>query len=313
MMDNFVKKIFFLLFTFSLVAYSQQKEVCFTIDDLPIVAYGVDDSTYQKELVDNLVSSLKRNEIPAIGFVNVNKLYSKDTLRHYKKYLLNIWLDGGLELGNHTFSHPDFNNVNCKIYFEDIIRGEDVLKDMLAERNHELKYFRHPFLHVGNSKEKADSLADFLSGRGYVAAPVTIDNDDYLFALCYHRANKKNDKELMRKIGHDYVEYMEQKLNYFEKQSENLFGKNIRQILLLHASLLNSQYVDSLAVMYKKNNYKFISLGKALQDTLYQTPVTKFGIYGISWIDRWALSMGKKGDFFKDDPETPEYIIKMSK
>jgi hypothetical protein len=45
-----------------------------------------------------------------------------------------------------------------------------------------------------------------------------------------------------------------------------------------------------------------------LQDEAYQTPITVYGKWGISWIDRWALSQGKKGDFFKGDPETPAYI-----
>jgi hypothetical protein len=50
----------------------------------------------------------------------------------------------------------------------------------------------------------------------------------------------------------------------------------------------------------------------ALSDSAYQTPVTVFGKWGISWVDRWALSSGKKGEFFKDDPATPEYISKLA-
>ena len=91
-----------------------------------------------------------------------------------------------------------------------------------------------------------------------------------------------------------------------------MFGRDIRQVLLLHASALNSEYVDSLAIMFRKNNYEFISMDKALEDKAYQTEITKYGNWGISWIDKWALSQGKKGDFFKEEPITPDYIKKLS-
>ena len=38
----------------------------------------------------------------------------------------------------------------------------------------------------------------------------------------YSKAMKKEDTQLMQKIGKDYVDYMEEKLIYFEKQSEKL-------------------------------------------------------------------------------------------
>lgn len=117
----------------------------------------------------------------------------------------------------------------------------------------------------------------------------------------------------MSRIGHDYIIYMERKLRFVENQAKNLFGRNISQILLLHPSFLNSDYIDSLLIMFQRNNYVFISMDKTLKDKVYKTEITKFGNWGISWIDRWALSQGKKGDFFKDEPSTPDYIVKLSK
>ena len=64
--------------------------------------------------------------------------------------------------------------------------------------------------------------------------------------------------------------------------------------------------------MFLKNEYQFVSLEQVLTDKAYKTPVTKFGRYGISWLDRWAISEGKKGDFFKGDPETPKYVVYLS-
>lgn len=222
-------------------------------------------------------------------------------------------MKNGLELGNHTFSHPDYNLVTFKEFSLDILKGEKITREILKRANMPFKYFRHPFLHVGNTKEKADSLSNFLNQYGYTVAPVTIDNEDYLFAVAYERSKIKKDSVMMKQIGHDFVSYIERKLKYFEEESNKLFGRDINHILLLHASFLNSDYVDSLANMFRKNGYVFVSMDKALQDSAYKTEVTRFGNWGITWLDRWALSMGKTGDFFKGEPTTPEYIIRMSK
>jgi spore germination protein YaaH len=94
--------------------------------------------------------------------------------------------------------------------------------------------------------------------------------------------------------------------------SEGLFNRQISQILLMHASLLNADYIQQLAEIYAKNGYKFVSMDQTITDEAYKTPITKFGRYGISWLDRWAISQGKTGDFFKGDPETPKYVADLS-
>jgi peptidoglycan/xylan/chitin deacetylase (PgdA/CDA1 family) len=304
--------VLFVLLLPGMLLSGQKKQVCFTFDDMPFVYYGITDTGIQKALMHKLVTSLKVNKIPAVGFVNEKKLYDNDSLDMFQLSLLKEWTDSGLDLGNHTFSHPDYNAISFKDYSSDVIKGETQTKKLLEANGKKLRYFRHPFLHVGDNKEKADSLSSFLSERGYTIAPVTIDNEDYLFALAYHRAKMKNDKNLMNKIGLDYIDYMERKLKYFENEAMALFGRPITQVLLVHASALNSDYVDSLAAMFRKNNYDFVSMDEALQDEAYKTPVTVYGKWGISWLDKWALSQGKKGDFFKDDPECPDYINQLA-
>jgi len=306
--------VLFILIFVAGSSFAQKKQVCFSFDDLPVVNYGITDPVYQQQLMYRLVASLNKHHIPAIGFVNERKLYKSDgSIIPFQVGMLKDWVeDGGMELGNHTYSHPDYNKVSFAEYTNNIVEGETISKKILAEKGQLLCYFRHPFLHVGNTKAKADSLDNFLKERGYTVAPVTIDNDDYLFAAAYKRASVKSDTALMRRIRNDFVDYIGKKADYYEKQSQALFGRNIPQILLLHASLLNSDCVDLLASMFEQNHYEFVTMNEALRDKAYQTPVTVYGIWGISWIDRWALSQGRKGDFFKDEPVTPGYIKTMA-
>jgi peptidoglycan/xylan/chitin deacetylase (PgdA/CDA1 family) len=311
------KVILYLTISISVIvsAYGQKKQVCFSVDDLPTVTYGISDSAFHQEVINKLITSFRKHTIPAIGFVNEVKLYRDGDQRKpipFQVNLLNRWVEAGLELGNHTFSHPDYNSTTLSEYSQNILKGELITRELLTRNGKSLTYFRHPFLHTGNSKEKSDSLNLFLAEHTYEVAPVTIDNEDYLFALAYHRANHKKDVNLVKQIKADYVHYMEQKLHYFERQAQRLFGRDIKQILLLHASLLNADAMDSLASMFVRNGYEFISMEEALKDKAYATEITRYGNWGISWLDRWALSQGKKGDFFEGDPTTPDYIKKMT-
>jgi peptidoglycan/xylan/chitin deacetylase (PgdA/CDA1 family) len=309
-----MKPILLFVFLFSgLFSSGQSKQVCFTIDDLPVVSYGLTDTVFLKNLTDHLILALTKNQIPAIGFVNERKLYDSNVINPFQVRLLNEWVENKLELGNHTYSHPDYNSVSYQDFTSDLLKGDIITRELLQNHGESLKYFRHPFLHVGPTKSKADSLDAFLLQHGYKTAPVTIDNEDYLFALAYHRTYLKRDTLIMKQIGIDYVSYMERKVKYFEKQSVALFGREIRQILVLHASLLNSDYVGPLAAMFRQNGYAFINLDKTLEDIAYQTEITAFGKWGITWLDKWAMTQGKKGDFFREEPATPQYIRELSK
>jgi peptidoglycan/xylan/chitin deacetylase (PgdA/CDA1 family) len=307
--------VFFLSIWISLLTISlraQTKRICFTLDDLPVVNYGMNDSDFYHFVNGKIISTLKKYRIPAIGFVNGSKLYHKDKIDPFQVNLLAEWLQNGLELGNHTYAHKDFNSVSFQEFKQDITQGEQTLQTTLPQYAGMPHFFRHPFLHMGNTRERSDSLSNFLVQQGYTIAPVTIDNEDYLFALAYSRAFRKKDSLLMQTIHTDYITYMERKLAYYDRQSCRLFNRSINQILLIHASLLNADCMSELAKICLQNKYIFISLREALTDQAYQTPITRFGNWGISWIDRWALSAGKTSDFFKDDPVTPDYIYKLA-
>ncbi len=309
-----ILKILLSLFILSIPPlFAQQKQVCFSIDDLPVVNYGINTPVFHNQITDKLLTGLKKHEIQAIGFVNEGKMYdTKGKVITFQKENLEKWLKYGMDLGNHTLRHKDFNNVDFSDYTAEILKGEKITKALLRKYKKEMKYFRHPFLHVGATKIRADSLEIFLKKHDYTTAPVTIDNEDYLFANAYQKALIKKDTALAKTIGKDYISYMEQKIFYYEKMSQALFDRQIPQILLIHASLLNTDYVAQLADIYLKNGYKFTTMDKAITDEAYKTPITKFGRYGISWLDRWAISQGKTGDFFKEDPETPKYVVDLS-
>ncbi|MBZ5552729.1 MAG: polysaccharide deacetylase family protein [Acidobacteriia bacterium] len=281
-----------------------------TFDDLPVATTTWTDTAAQTKITSNLVRTVVANKIPAIGFVIEKKLFQDEKRDEGRVALLQIWLDAGLELGNHTYSHADLHQTPLVDYEQDILRGSVVTSGLMQKKGMNLRYFRHPFLHTGRSLEIRLDLDAFLTSHGYRVAPVTIDNSDWIFARAYDRAVFEDDKGLTRRIVQAYIPYMERKFDYFERQSVALFGAEIRQVLLLHANRLNADHFEDLVRMMRKRGYGFITLDEALQDKAYRSVDTFTGRGGISWLHRWAISQGKNGPFFAGEPLTPEFVMK---
>ena len=261
---------------FEISAQVSTRSVAVTIDDLPVVSTRRDHK-YRVEITRKLLAHLKKAKIPAIGFVNENKLYDGDTLRKPEVDLLRMWVNDGFELGNHTYSHRSLNRVELADYQADLLKGQTVTNQLLAAKKKEIRYFRHPFLQTGRTLEIKASFDNFLAANGYTIAPISFDNADYIFSRAYDNAFDKKDPELMRKVGEAYVPYMEAKLDYWERQSMKLFEREINQTLLIHANFINSDFMDDLALMFRKRGYRFVVLEEALKDEAYRLPDTYTG------------------------------------
>ena len=302
--------VFLFIVWATVFARAQQRTIAVTIDDLPVVSTRRDDAS-RLEITRKLLRHIKKARVPAIGFVNENKLYADGQPTESQIGLLRLWIDAGLELGNHTFSHRSLNRIDVADYKEDVLKGERITKGLLASKGRKMRYFRHPFLQTGRSMEIKGNFDKFLKEHGYTIAPVTFDNADYIFSRAYDIAFDKGDKKLMEQVGSAYVPYMEAKLDYWEKQSVRLFGREIAQTMLIHANFINSDYFDDLAVMLRKRSYTFVDLQTALDDSAYMLPDTYTGPAGISWLHRWALERGRE-TVVPNEPKVPDFVLKLS-
>ena len=299
-----------LIGTVSAFAQTTQRTIAITIDDLPVVSTRRDLKNRQ-EITRKLLGHIKKFKIPAIGFVNENKLYDGATRDEKQIDLLRMWVDAGLELGNHTYSHRSLNTIPVAEYQSDLLKGESITRELLAKKKKDLRFFRHPFLQTGRSMEVKAQFDAFLKQHGYIIAPITFDNADYIFSRAYDNAFDKGDMASMKKVGDAYVPYMEAKLEYWERQSVKLFGREVSQTLLIHANFINSDHLGDLAAMFKRRGYRLIPLQEALKDEAYQLPDTYVGSAGISWLHRWAREKGREF-IVPDEPMVPEFVLKLS-
>jgi peptidoglycan/xylan/chitin deacetylase (PgdA/CDA1 family) len=298
----------------TLSAGAPARQVAITFDDLPIAGVLPRDIASSRELTTKLLRGVAAHRVPAIGFVNENKLETTNGVVDLERVqLLRRWLDAGLELGNHGYSHADLHTTPLDAFEEDVLKGERVTRRLMQDRGMALRFFRHPFLHTARDLEKRASFERFLAEHGYRVAPVTIDNDEYIFAAAYDRSLARGDAAAAVDVATAYVPYMERKVEFFERNSRQLFGREVPQILLVHANLLNADRFGDLAAMFERRGYRFITLEHALEDEAYRSPDTFVGIGGITWLHRWALTKGVPKAFYAGEPEVPASVAGRAK
>ncbi len=239
----------------AVAAFGAGREVAITIDDLPRGGDGGPRSLAAVQaMTERLLKPFHDEKIPLIGFVNAGR--ATDLAPEGLRQILNLWLDAGADLGNHSYSHLNINNVPLKEYTADIIKGEPILREVLAARGKKLEFLPasipsspHGFPTAQIKKE----MPDFLDQHGYRVAPVTLDDDDYEFAALY---TKPQFKERVRA---EYVPYMESETEAFERISVQVVGREIPQILLIHASQMNADLMPYILAMFKRRGYTRVS------------------------------------------------------
>lgn len=268
---------------------SPRRTIAVTIDDLP-VGRG-HPLSHQQRVTRDLLAQIAEAGVPAIGFVNEGKL-DVDGEREARTALLQAWVDFGLDLGNHTYDHPSLYDTPLVEFEDQVRRGDEVTNRLLAARGDSARYFRHPYLNTGPDLETKRAFEGWLSGEGYTVAPVTHDNAEYVYAHAYDNAVEAGDAALQTRIADAYVAYMDSTAAYYEALSRELFGREIAQVLLIHANALNADHLGALLAMFERRGYAFVSLDEALADPAYASEDTYAGRAGMSWLQRWAITRG---------------------
>lgn len=176
------------------------RRVAFTFDDLPRPgAPKPGDVPRVEAMTRRLLDALQRHKVPAIGFVNENKVQMPGE-RDARVSLLRMWLDAGFPLGNHTYSHKGLHNTPLREYQDDVVQGEVITRQLMEERGLRLQYFRHPYTRTGGTRRIKDAFEAFLAQRGYSVASFTVENADYMFNAIYLRALEQGDDALAERV-----------------------------------------------------------------------------------------------------------------
>lgn len=292
-----------LIVAFAIVSFAQSRLIAITIDDAPHNG-PVGSLKEMSEMTKKFTDTLKSQKIPAVVFVNEGQLYYSADEVEEKIAILRSWAGSGIELGNHTFGHVGLKDTPLEQYEDDFIRGEVVSRMIAKETGTPLRYFRHPFLQMGPTREIEDRFETFLQKRGYSPVPITLTTEDWMFLFAYRKANSSAEKQ---KISDDYVRFAEADVAYREKAAERMFGRPISHILLVHANEVTADNLSRLIEMYRSRGYTFITVEEALKDPAYAKP-DKYTPTS-DWLRGWSISKGME----IDPPQPPDYIRAASK
>lgn len=270
---------------------SAPADIAFTFDDLPALTI-VGDQAYVNDINRRLLAGLKRHHIPAIGFVNESKLAAPFD-RAQQIAVLKSWLDAGMMLGNHSFSHKSPNELSAADYVADIARGEQVIRPLIAAHGQKLGWYRYPYLETGSPAEKKAFIDHWLAEHGYRIAPVTMENSDWMFAEPYDDAVRRGDTAERDRIGEAYVAYTARMFSWYKQASQALFGRQIAFVMLMHATRINADNIDRIAALAAQYRLHPVTLPAAMRDKAYRTADNYTGNQGIEWLERYSMTLKK--------------------
>lgn len=183
------------------------------------------------------------------------------------KQLLAPWDNAGHMIGNHTYSHRNFNapETNVAEYQKDILRADALLKEFPRFR----KYFRFPMLKEGDTVAKRDAMRSFFASHGYRNGYVTIDNSDWAIDQRLTARLKKDPNADVKPYRDFYLEHIWARSLYYDALARRVLGRPVKHTVLIHFNLLNGLFLNDLLEMYKANGWKLVDAEEAFTDPVF--------------------------------------------
>ena len=220
-----------------------------------------------------LLAAFKAHHVPVTGFVIQKGVESLSPT--VGTTILREWITYGLDLGNHTYSHPDINELSPEQIEQEILGADSAIGPLMAQAGKKFSFFRFPFNHTGDTKLKHDEIAAFLAHHGYRVATCTIDTSDYIFNNAYVRMLARNDASSARRLREEYLAYTSREIDYYGGLSKQVLGYEPPEVMLLHDNRLNADVIEGILRLFEKKQYKSVSL-EAAQSDLYTSFLTAY-------------------------------------
>jgi peptidoglycan/xylan/chitin deacetylase (PgdA/CDA1 family) len=282
------------------------RTVAITIDDLPYTGRSLEEA---ERATEALLESLETHDAPADVFVTGERVEVGDEIEA-RQDLLRRWLAAGHALQNHSYSHLHYSAEEPARYFADVERGHALVASLLAdvEPGERVQFFRAPYNDLGDTADARDALVASLHERGVELAPFTVEHADYAFDALYQDAFTRGDTACAERIGRAYLAQLDTAFAFAEQLSRDTFGREIPQVFLIHANRINADYLDAMLARLRERGYAFVTLSDAVADPAYETENAYGRKWGVSWLHRWRVGLGKSSKL-RDEPGLPAWSL----
>jgi peptidoglycan/xylan/chitin deacetylase (PgdA/CDA1 family) len=248
-------------------------EVALTFDDLP--AHGpLPGGLTRVDIINSIIQSLKAAHAPEVyGFMNTERTEgdSRDP------EVLELWRDAGFPLGNHTYSHMNLDQHSVEEFEKNILDNEPMLQKFA--NGTDWHWFRYPYLHEGDTREKHDAIVAFLKEHGYKVAEVTLSFGDYAYNEPYARCIAKNDTDGIEQLKKSYMDGAADSLVLGRRLAHQLYNRDVKYILLLHVGGFQTVMLPKLLELLRQQNFKLVTLPDAAADPAYAEKPILSGSY----------------------------------
>jgi peptidoglycan/xylan/chitin deacetylase (PgdA/CDA1 family) len=215
-----------------------------------------------QERNQSILDTFSKHSIKAAAFVIGRNIEHQDG-----KDLVAAWDKAGHLIGNHTYSHREFNapEADLNAYQADILRAEALLKTFPRFR----KYLRFPMLKEGDTVEKRDRMRTFMSQNGYRNGHVTIDNSDWAIDQRLTARLKKDPNADLKPYRDFYLEHMWARAEYYDSLASRVVGRPVKHTILTHFNLLNGLFLNDVIEMLKGKGWQPIDAEEAFTDSVF--------------------------------------------
>jgi peptidoglycan-N-acetylglucosamine deacetylase len=243
------------------VSAAQAQSVAFTFDDGP----NLEQTPLLSAAARNqaILDALATYKVPAALFVTSG--YGAN--RPEGLALAKAWGDAGHALGNHTVTHPSLNSAKVSLaqYQDEVLACDAVIRELPGYQ----KWFRFTFLREGNTPEKLDGMRSFLKAQNYRNAYVSLDTSDWRFNEVLVSVLKKNPQAKLEPIKTAYLAHVAQRAQAYRALAQQLQGREVPQVILLHHNLINALWLGDVLAMFKAQGWTFVTPAQAFADPMY--------------------------------------------
>jgi peptidoglycan/xylan/chitin deacetylase (PgdA/CDA1 family) len=237
--------------------------VALTFDDLPAPG-ALPPGETRVEVATALTKELKANHLAGTyGFVNAVKLQNNPDAQQ----ALQVWLDAGMNIGSHTWSHMSLTSNAAEAFENNIALNEPALAQYGEMRD--WHWFRYPFLWEGDTLEKRRAVRSHLRDHGYRVAQVSLDFEDYAWNDAYARCVAKQDTASIQWLRDSYLETATEYIRLGREEQQISFGHEIPNVMLLHATAFTTLMLPDLLDLLRKQGFMFAGLAQVETDPAY--------------------------------------------